>query len=321
MTDFILSDSHHVDNKQWMCDARLRPAHSAARHLLSTLLLSGLLLGTSAFSQHRERAADNPAKSARDLVKSSQVLVIAHRGNSSRAPENTLAAFRGAVDLGANLVELDYYHCADGIPVVIHDRNLRRTTNAVRVLGVKEPLVDKQTLAQLGLLDAGSWFDKKFARERVPTLEQALHVIQRGSTTLIERKGGDAETCITLLRRMKLLDQVVIQAFEWDYLAHCHRLAPHAVLGALGKERLSDQRLHSIQTTGAQIVGWKHEDVVPDDIARVHRAGLKLWVYTVNRPARARQLIEWGIDGIITDAPAVIQPLTKAKLPPTVKEM
>ena len=313
MIGFSTSDSQKANSQRQNCDTQCSAQRVAPKLLLALLLISSLLPGTHGLSKHHCLAADHPKTPSHALLKSPQVLVIAHRGNSSQAPENTLTAFRGAVDIGANLVELDYYHCADGIPVVVHDRNLKRTTNAVRVLGIKDPLVDKQTLAQLERLDAGSWFDKKFARESIPTLEQALRVIQPGSTTLIERKGGDAETCITLLRRMNLLDQVMIQAFDWDYLSRCHRLAPQAVLGALGNKQLSKQRIRAIQSTGAQFIGWKHEDLVKDDIAQVHRAGLKVWVYTVNQPARAKQLIDWGVDGIITDAPAIIQPLAKVK--------
>ena len=313
MIGFSASDSQSVNSQRKNCDTQCSSHRVALKLVLAALLISNLFPGTNLLSQHQCQAADHPTTSPHALLKSPQVLVIAHRGNSSQAPENTLAAFREAVNVGANLVELDYYHCADGIPVVVHDRNLKRTTDAIRVLGIKDPLVDKQTLAQLERLDAGSWFDKKFARERIPTLEQALRVIQRGSTTLIERKGGDAKTCVTLLRRMNLLDQVIIQAFDWDYLNDCHRLAPQAVLGALGNKQLSKQRIRAIQSTGAQFIGWKHEDLVKDDIAQVHRAGLKVWVYTVNQPARAKQLIDWGVDGIITDAPAIIQPLAKVK--------
>ncbi|MBB73394.1 MAG: hypothetical protein CMJ75_02645 [Planctomycetaceae bacterium] len=315
-----LPNNQNTYHPRQTCDAQWSLTQTVLRILLAALLISGLLPGASVLSKQRCQAAGPTGKPAQALVKSSETLVIAHRGNSSQAPENTLAAFRAAVALGADLVELDYYHCADGVPVVIHDRNLQRTTNAVRALGIKDPLVDKQTLAQLWQLDAGSWFDKKFAHERIPTLKQALRVIQQGSTTLIERKGGDAETCITLLRRMNLLDQVVIQAFDWDYLADCHRLVPHAVLGALGNKQISKQRIRAIRSTGAQFIGWKHQDLGQDDIAQVHRAGLKVWVYTVNQRARALQLIEWGVDGIITDVPAIIQPLVKTKLPP-VKNM
>lgn len=315
MIGFSASDSQSVNSQRQncvtQCSSHRVTLSVTLKLLLAALLISGLWPETNLLSQHQCQAADHPKTSPHALLKSPQVLVIAHRGNSSQAPENTLAAFREAVNVGANLVELDYYHCADGIPVVVHDRNLKRTTDAIRVLGIKDPLVDKQTLAQLERLDAGSWFDKKFARERIPTLEQALRVIQRGSTTLIERKGGDAKTCVTLLRRMNLLDQVIIQAFDWDYLNDCHRLAPQAVLGALGNKQLSTQRIHAIQSTGAQFIGWKHEDLVRDDIARVHRAGLKVWAYTVNQIARAKQLIDWGVDGIITDVPAIIQPLAK----------
>ena len=294
-------------------------SQATGRRAIVRALLCSLLLGSS-LAPDPCHGDDDPPKSARQLVQSHRVLVIAHRGNSSRAPENTLAAFRSALAVGSDLVELDYYHCAEGIPVVVHDRNLERTTNAVHVLGMKAPLVHQRTLAELQLLDAGSWFDRKFANQRIPTLEKALGVIQRGSTTLIERKGGDAKTCVDLLRRLKLLDRVVVQSFDWDYLTACHRLAPHLVLGALGKERLSASRLRSIRSTGARVVGWKHQDLVPEDIQRAHQTGLKIWVYTVNQSQRAKQLIEWGVDGIISDAPAIIQPLTKQAQPPTEKQ-
>ena len=86
---------------------------------------------------------------ARKLIASPRVLVIAHRGNSSVAPENTLPAFQSALDANADLVELDYFHSADGVPVVIHDRILNRTTNAEAVLGQSSPLVGDLPLADL----------------------------------------------------------------------------------------------------------------------------------------------------------------------------
>ena len=133
---------------------------------------------------------------ARALIAAPRLLMIAHRGDSRRAPENTLPAFASAVRAAADLVELDYHHTADGIPVVVHDEHLDRTTNAVTVFGSKKIAVASRRWAVLGSLDAGTWFRPEFAGTRLPTLEAALDVIQRGSTTLIERKSGDATTCV-----------------------------------------------------------------------------------------------------------------------------
>src|SRR5688572_10968498 len=107
---------------------------------------------------------------AQRLIASPKVLISAHRGNSSIAPENSLPAFEAALAAKADLVELDYFHSADGVPVVIHDEYLDRTTNAEALLGKAKLLVIEQTVTDLQKLDVGSWFDGKFAGARLPTL-------------------------------------------------------------------------------------------------------------------------------------------------------
>lgn len=236
-------------------------------------------------------------------------LVIAHRGDSGAFPENTLPAFQSAVELGADLVELDYYHSADGVPFTFHDRTLNRTSDATAVLGQEKIPTDSLAWSQLQQLDAGAWFDSRFRGTPIPTLAEALDVIQRGSITLIERKAGDAATCVQLLREKNLLEHVVVQSFDWTYLAECHRLAPDLILGALGSKDLSDERLDEIQRSGARVVGWNHQDLQRSQIEAVQRRGMKIWAYTVNDVQRARQLIDDGIDGIITDYPAKIMQL------------
>jgi glycerophosphoryl diester phosphodiesterase len=238
------------------------------------------------------------------LLATDRTLVIAHRGNSSQAPENTLPAFVSAIDAGADLIELDYYHSSDEVPVVFHDKELDRTTNARELLGREKIRLDSLPLTQLRRLDAGSWFDARYQGARIPTLDEALDTIQSGSTTLVERKAGDAATCVKLLRQKRLLDHVIVQAFDWAYLRDCHRLAPDLVLGALGSEQLTQARLAEIEASGAKIVGWKQQDLRSEDIRAIHERGLKAWVYTVNEPETALRLVEMGIDGIITDDPS-----------------
>lgn len=253
---------------------------------------------------------------AERLVEADRVLVIAHRGDSKAYPENTLPAFESAVRIGADLVELDYVHTSDGVPVVIHDATLDRTTNAVELWGGKRIRVDSKTLADLGPLDAGAWFRPEFAGTRLPTLEAALDAIQAGSTTLIERKEGDAKTCVELLERKGLVGEVVVQAFDWNFLADCRKLRPDVVLGALGQGKLPPERLDAIEKCGATIVGWHFLSLRKEQIDAVHERGLKAWAWTVDDPKAALQLVEWGVDGIITNVPSLMKDVLERRAHP-----
>jgi glycerophosphoryl diester phosphodiesterase len=243
------------------------------------------------------------ADAAASRVARPEVLVIAHRGDSKVAPENTLPAFASAIKANADFVELDYFHSADGVPVVIHDSTLDRTTNAVKLWGGEKIKVDSKSLRELGALDAGSWFGVEFSGTRLPTLGESLDVIQNGSMTLIERKGGDPQTCLTLLGNRKLLARVVVQSFDWQYLTGCRRLSNDLVLAALGENELSAARLDEIADTGATIVAWNERDTTAESIRAIHARGWKAWAYTVDSPARVRQLVTAKIDGIITNRP------------------
>lgn len=219
-------------------------------------------------------------------------------------PENTLPAFASAVATGANLVELDYRHSADGVPVVIHDEFLDRTTNAPAIFGRSKLAVAACTVEQMKRLDAGSWFGPPFAGTPLATLEEALDVIHAESRALIEQKAGDAKTLVDLLHRKKLLDTAIVQSFDWTFLAECNQLVPRLSLAALGKSLLTAARLDEIERTGARIVAWKQERLGRREIAAVHRRGWQCFAYTVNDLRRARTLVEWGLDGLITDVPA-----------------
>jgi len=252
-------------------------------------------------------AADRAGMAASALVDSDRVLVIAHRGDSRVAPENTLAAFESAVQAGADLVELDYYHSADNVPVVLHDATLDRTTDARERFMRKGAMVTKLKLDDLRELDAGRWFDEKFAGQRIPTLDEAVRVIQSGSMTLIERKGGDARTCVEYLRKNGLLDRVVVQSFDWDYVRDGHKLAPEMTQAALGGAEITDTTLDRIEATGARIVAWRHSDLTAEAIAKIHARGLRAWCFTVNDLDRVKELVDADIDAIITDTPAAVK--------------
>ncbi len=269
-----------------------------------------LLLCLAAFAVNLPAAEPTPAQK---LIASQRVLVIAHRGNSSVAPENTLPAFQSALETKADLVELDYFHSADGVPVVIHDEILDRTTNAEEVLGKPKLLVGDLPLVELRKLDTGSWFDDKFAGAKLPLLAEALDLIQTRSVTLIERKGGDAATLVRLLEEKKLLHDVVVQSFDWNFVADCRRLTPRLALGALCNKPANAEQIRAAAATGADVIVWDHEKIGRDQIAQIHKLGKKAWAYTIDDPQRAAQLIAAGVDGIITNIPADLRTLVNRK--------
>jgi len=277
---------------------------------ISPLLVLGALalVGNSPFSH----AAEGNLNLAAARVARPQILVIAHRGDSKVAPENTLPAFASAAKAGADFVELDYFHSADGVPVVFHDADLDRTTNAISMWGASKVKIGAKSLAELKELDAGSWFKPAFAGTRIPTLNEALDTIQPGSMTLIERKGGDPATCVNLLRERKLLDQVVVQAFDWAYLEGCHKLAPELVLAALGHNPFKPEQLDEIAKTGARIVAWEDRYSDASTIAAIHARDWKAWVWTVDKPERVTELVAAKVDGIITNRPAATRSVIEA---------
>ena len=248
-------------------------------------------------------------------------LVIGHRGYCAIAPENTLPSFKLALDAGADLVELDYQHSQDGVPMVIHDRILDRTTDARKKWKRRRIKVSQKTAAEIQTLDAGSWFDGKvFLGTKVPKLIEALDFIcGAGGVPLIEHKSGDAQTLAKLLRERHLINKVVVISFNWKFLRELHALEPTQVLGALGPPaRLShgrrpihprrqlSSRLKDIANTGATIAVWNRK-VSKKSARAAHERGVKVWVYTVDSAKVARQLARRGVDAIISNRMTAIQ--------------
>ena len=237
----------------------------------------------------------------------SRPLVIAHRGNSSAAPENTLSAFRSALALGVDGVEFDYHHSADGVPVVFHDETLDRTTNACDVWQRTNIRLADCPLSELAKLDYGSWFgnERAFANEPLPTVDAALELICRaGPLAVIERKSGDAETLVNLLSRKALTSRVVVMAFDWQFLGDCHRIDTSIQLVALGDGPLTGEKLERIASTPCQIVGWDQRSLDSSTIDVIHERGWKAWTWTVDQPDRMRELLSAGVDAITSNVPS-----------------
>lgn len=263
----------------------------------------------------------NKESAALKLIASSRPLTIGHRGYCGIAPENTLPSFQRALEAGADVIELDFRPSKDGVAMVIHDDTLDRTTDVRKRWARAGVKVADATAAEIRALDAGSWFDARFSGTHVPLLTEALQlIVGDGGTPLLERKSGDAASAVRLLRALDLVNRVIVISFDWAYLREFHELEPRQVLGALGPtthlvggvrpsghtRRLGRVWLENLAATGAKIVVWNRE-VAGEAIRLAHQRGLRVWVYTVNEPRLARQLIDKGADGIITNRIGVIQ--------------
>jgi glycerophosphoryl diester phosphodiesterase len=281
-------------------------------------VMSLFFLVTSAVPAGAENKPSENSSPAERLLAQKRPLVIAHRGYSLFAPENTAAAFHQALLSGADLVELDYHHSSDGVPVVIHDAEVDRTTDGKTLWGGSKIRVDSRTAAELQTLDAGKWFKPPVANQRLPLLTESLDQIQKSGVTLIERKAGDAATCIKILREKNLINQVVVQAFDWKYLADFNAQEPQQILAALGpsntyegkkltdeEKHLSPRRNSIVKDLGAKVVVW-NKNVEKEAVEDAHRKGLKVWVYTIDDPLLASKLLDLGVDGIISNNPAII---------------
>jgi glycerophosphoryl diester phosphodiesterase len=230
-------------------------------------------------------------------------LWIAHRGAGKLVPENTLAAFRAGAGHGYRGFECDVKLSADGVPFLLHDSTLDRTTPAQGIAGTRP-------WAELSRLDAGGWHSRAFAGEPIPTLDAiAAFCLRNGHALNIEIKpteGEETRTGEVVAQHAARLwaGQAVpplLSSFQPESLAAAQAAVPD-LPRALLLETLRDGWLAQAQALGCVAVVADHREMTGDAIAQLHAAGLRALVYTVNDPDRARALLALKIDGIITDA-------------------
>jgi glycerophosphoryl diester phosphodiesterase len=240
-------------------------------------------------------------------------LRFAHRGASARAPENTLAAFREAVRLGADAVECDVQLCRDGVPVILHDETVDRTTDGRGAVG-------RLGLADLKRLDAGAWFATRFRGERIPTLEETLDYARGRCGLNLEVKCADggrrapeaadpraaAAAVARTLRRSPFRDYLVLSSFSAEMVLALRAALPRARLGLLVSRSLRGFRalhrragLHALHPH-VRLAGRR-------GLRQVRDLGLRVYFWTVNDAALARRLLLAGCDGLMTDDPALFE--------------
>ncbi len=237
-----------------------------------------------------------------------RVKVIGHRGASSVAPENTLASFAKAVEFGADYFELDVWVSKDDSLIVIHDDSLQRTTNG-------EGAVADYTCEQLKKLDAGSWFDAKFAGEPLPTLKEALQLAKKNDIKVCieikSRKPGIVGDILNLVDKLGMADRVIIFSFDADQVAEAKKLRPDIpALYLVGEASNAD--VDKAVQLGADAIGIG-DDATPELVDYAHQKGLELWKWTVNDIDDMLALIKMGADGIITNYPQKLVELLAQK--------
>ncbi|WP_106768419.1 glycerophosphodiester phosphodiesterase [Paenibacillus faecalis] len=240
-----------------------------------------------------------------------KILRIAHRGASGYAPENTMAAFERARALGADMIELDVQLSRDDHAVVIHDTNVNRVSNA-------KGLVRNMTLEQLQKLDVGLWYDPLFKGEKIPTLEEVLERFGGKMPLLIEMKSpaiypGIEQKVADLLRKYRLdkpseeIPEVIVQSFNSVSLQRFHKIMPSVPLAVLVSNplELTDGRIGEF-VQFAQYVNPSLDAANKDNIQKIHKAGMKVFVWNVKHMLDMALLQNSAVDGIITDYPDLL---------------
>ena len=226
---------------------------------------------------------------------------IAHRGASGIAPENTVAAFKKAIETGVDAVELDLHGTADGEVVVMHDASLDRTTD-------HQGPVNQIALETIKRADAGGWFAAEFAGEPVPTLTEALECIGEDAIALLEIKDPMiAEAVVAKVRETQTLNLTVIISFHTDVLQTVRSLEPRIPTGWLigdNKDRVPPERLcQQLGELGCSLLNVNHRRITAEFAYEVRRRGISLWCWTVDDISRMREMKAFGVQGITSNYP------------------
>ncbi|MDY6821819.1 MAG: glycerophosphodiester phosphodiesterase family protein [Deferribacterota bacterium] len=294
-------------------------------HRLIIVLLSFFLLLSEA------KGADFLNQLFRDIgdnVNIVNFVVIAHRGSSGYAPEHTIAAYKKAIDMGADYIEIDLQQTKDGVLICMHDESLERTTNAQEVYPNRDSYnVNDFTLAEIQELDAGSWFNKSYPKYadndyvglKVPTLEEAIKTIEDYSNKkhkyYIEIKSPELyenieENLLKTLYYYNILDRTIIQSFNSETLKKIKDLENSAKTVQLISDENSDviEKIGPFGAYNSYIDGLAVEKKLADKelIEKAHNNNLFIHTWCVNDRKMMEKLIDSGVDGIITDYPDLL---------------
>lgn len=248
---------------------------------------------------------------AQQKNKKQPIVVVAHRGASAYAPENTLAAIKKALAMGVDMVEIDVQLTKDKQVVLMHDLTVDRTTNG-------KGRVRDLTFDEIRKLDAGSWFSNEFAGEKIPTLEEVIETIKGKCKLLIEVKRVKTKKPEIEAKIVQLIDKYnaqnwcVVQSFETqvvkniqtlDKSIECHKLVTMniSVLPLHLDSRIKTGTIYKYKTV--QAINPYFKMLNKRKVNKIHSRGQKIFTWTVNEQEDMKRLIDMGVDGIITNYP------------------
>jgi glycerophosphoryl diester phosphodiesterase len=230
-------------------------------------------------------------------------LIIAHRGASGHAPENTLAAFSKAIELGADGIELDVTMSSDGKIVVIHDDTLERTSSG-------QGLVWEKDAATLQALDAGTWFAPTYAGQRIPLFTEVLDLVGPDLFIDVEIKSGPyaqdtLAAVLALLRQQRHPDKTLVTSFDENIVRQCQEHAPEQACGLIFEVDNLPRAF-----SGNWPAVSSHYPLITDSFMQTCRSeGRLVYTWTVNTTDTMRKMIQAGVDGIITNYPDMLATL------------
>lgn len=244
--------------------------------------------------------------------------VIAHRGASQYAPENTMAAFKLAHEMGADMIELDVLLSKEGVPVVIHDMDLKMSTDG-------RGRVQELTVRELKELDAGSWFSSQFKGEKIPLLEEviawaknriSLNIEIKPEVAASKFKGSAVEKVIQLIQKYEIDNYVLISSFDYQTVHHVKSEAPHISAALLFNHKIDSERalvplLNRYQADGLNVA---YSQLNRQWLNEASNLDIPIWVYTVNSKYRMRKLIRRGVTGIFSDRPDRLKEIVRKEL-------
>lgn len=229
-------------------------------------------------------------------------VVVGHRGNSSVAPENTMPAFVSTTRAGAEYFEIDISLSRDGVPVVMHDNTVDRTTDGTGA-------ISDLTLEQLRALDAGSWFSPAFAGTKVPTLEEVLTYVANGGTDVVIEYKGDwnveaTQLTVDMIEAAGVESKVFAQSFSATSVANFAAVAPDLPVGYL-TGGIDSTIIDAAKQIGADAIN--PSSATAESVASAHAAGMGVFVWTQDSPDAWASLTAMGVDGIITNRPDALR--------------
>ncbi|MFT4552426.1 MAG: glycerophosphoryl diester phosphodiesterase [Chlamydiales bacterium] len=232
--------------------------------------------------------------------------IIAHRGGANEAPENTLSAFRKAVDFGVDFLEMDVRLSKDQVPMVFHDKNLFRTTNmrSFRALS-------RFNLKEIKELEVGSWFSKEYTGEQIPTLQEVLSLERPKTGLMIELKvkGVSEEEDLvsavanTIKSSGVSLETIILGSFSCTVVEKLKKHLPEA--NTIGIAETATE-LENHLLLSPKVIALKYTMATPNLINEIHSKGISVWTWTVDDASQALLLQEMGVDGLITNSPREI---------------